>query len=50
MEFFIQSMTMIMETFRQDFTLYGFTFSFWDIMILIMVSSIVVSFLSRMFR
>lgn len=50
MDFFIQSMAMIIETFQEDFMLYGFTFSFWDIIILVSISGVVVSFLSRMFR
>lgn len=50
MDFFIQSMAMIIETFQQDFILYGFTFSFWDIIILVSVAGIIVTFLTKLFR
>lgn len=50
MDFFFASMGMILSTFQQDFTLYGFTFSFWDIIILVMISGIVVTFLRKFFE
>ncbi len=50
MSFFIAVMSMIISTFRQDFTLYGFTFSFWDIIILCAVAGIVVTFLTKLFK
>ncbi len=50
MEFFISAMLLILAFLRRDFTLYGFTFSFWDVIILIAVSGVVVSFLRKFFE
>ena len=50
MEFFINSMLIIISAFRQDFTLYGFTFSFWDVIMLIAISGVIVTFLTKFFR
>lgn len=50
MDFFLSAMYIILSTFQQDFTLYGFTFSFWDIIILCALSGVVVSFLTKLFN
>lgn len=50
MEFFIETMRMIIETYRTDFTLYGFTFSLWDVILLAFVCGAVTMFLSRLFK
>ena len=50
MEFFISAMLLILAFFRQDFTLYCFTFSFWDVILLSAISGIVVMFLKKFFE
>lgn len=50
MTFFICSMKLILSAFHQNITLYGFTFSLWDVIILLSITGVVVAFLSKIFR
>lgn len=45
MEDFVNAMTIIFDGLKTDFSLYGFSFSLWDVIMLILICSVVVTFL-----
>lgn len=45
MEDFVNVMNIIFDALKTDFSLYGFTFSLWDVFMLILICSVVVTFL-----
>ncbi len=49
MEFFRFMIEKTLELFRMDFTIYGFTFSFWDVFMLVIIGSVVCGFFSHFF-
>lgn len=38
-----------MDLFQQDFTLYGFTFSWWNVLLWVVVASLILRFIGRIF-
>ena len=47
MEVLVSFFAVIIEGFQMPFTVYGFTFSFWDLMIFSVVMSVLVGFVGR---
>ena len=45
MEQFAAVCTAVLDLFRHKFTLYGFTISYWDVLIWSLVAGIVISFI-----
>ena len=50
MENFIQLMTQIIEFMKKPFTIWGYTFSFWGVFMLMMILSVVMWFISEVFE
>lgn len=48
MEIFVRYFAVITQGLQMPFTVYGFTFSFWDLMIFSVVASIVAGFVGRL--
>lgn len=38
-----------LELFQLEFTIYGFTFSFWNVLLFVVVGGLVMSFIGRLF-
>lgn len=47
MEAFLAYFSGILDLFKMPFTVYGFTFSFWDIFLFTTAAGIVLSFIGR---
>ena len=47
MESFLTYFSGILDLFKMSFTVYGFTFSFWDIFLFTTAASIVLRFIGR---
>lgn len=47
MEVLVSFFSVIIEGFQIPFTVYGFTFSFWDLMIFSVFMSVLVGFIGR---
>lgn len=49
MEYFINAMGLIIHLFQKEFTLYGFTFSLWHVILMSILGIIVGKFLAVLF-
>lgn len=47
MDFFMQYFAGILQLFKTPLTIYGFTFSFWDVFLFTAAASIVLRFIGR---
>ena len=46
---FLNVMKLVINFLKRPFSLYGFTFSLWDVVILIIITSIIVSFIRSVY-
>lgn len=50
MEYFISLMTQIIDFMKTPFTIWGYSFSFWGVFMLIMILSVVMWFIGEVFE
>lgn len=50
MEYFVQLMTQIIEFLKKPFSIWGYSFSFWGVFMLVLILSLVVWFIGEVFE
>ena len=50
MIFFLNMMTMIFDALKTEFTLWGFTFSLWNVFLVTFISALLIKAIARFFE
>lgn len=46
---FFNTMSLVINFFKHPFTLYGFTFSLWDVIVFILITGAIISFIRTIY-